>query len=114
MSAGLDLKGIIPATVLPMTATGEIDEGELRKYIRWIAGQGIKAVAVNVDTGEGPHLWHEEKLRVIRIYKEELAGKRIPIVAGLGASFTAQAVKYGKEYREAGADCLLVFPITAY
>jgi len=110
----LDLKGIIPATVLPMTPTGEIDEPELRKYIRWISSQGIKAVAVNVDTGEGPHLWQEEKLRVLRIYREELAGKQIPIVAGLGASFTAQAVKYGKEYLEAGADCLLVFPITAY
>jgi len=71
-------------------------------------------VAVNVDTGEGPHLWHDEKLRVLRIYKEELAGKNIPIVAGLGASFTAQAVKYAGEYRDAGADAFLVFPITAY
>jgi 4-hydroxy-tetrahydrodipicolinate synthase len=110
----IDLDGIIPATVLPMTRDAQIDEPELRKYIRWIAGQGIKAVAVNVDTGEGPHLWHDERLRVIRIYKEELAGTSIPIVAGLGASFTAQAVTYGREYREAGADCLLVFPITAY
>jgi 4-hydroxy-tetrahydrodipicolinate synthase len=110
----IDLDGIVPATVLPMTQDAQIDEPELRKYIRWIAGQGIKAVAVNVDTGEGPHLWHDERLRVVRIYKEELAGTSIPIVAGLGASFTAQAVKYGREYREAGADCLLVFPITAY
>ncbi|MBI5629245.1 MAG: dihydrodipicolinate synthase family protein [Candidatus Rokubacteria bacterium] len=112
--SGIDLKGIIPATVLPMTQDAQIDDPALRKYIRWIAKQGIKAVAVNVDTGEGPHLWHDERLRVLRIYKEELAGTGIPIVAGLGASFTAQAVKYGKEYREAGADCLLVFPITAY
>jgi 4-hydroxy-tetrahydrodipicolinate synthase len=110
----IDLDGIVPATVLPMTQDAQIDEPELRKYIRWIGGQGIKAVAVNVDTGEGPHLWHDERLRVVRIYKEELAGTSIPIVAGLGASFTAQAVKYGREYREAGADCLLVFPITAY
>jgi len=114
MTAALDLRGIIPATVLPMTADGEIDEPELRKYIRWLAGQGIKAVAVNVDTGEGPHLWHEEKLGVLRIYKEELAGTGIPVVAGLGASFTAQALRYGRDYREAGADALLVFPITAY
>ena len=110
----IDLRGITPATVLPMTQDAQIDEPELRKYIRWIAGQGIKAVAVNVDTGEGPHLWHEERLRVLRIYREELASARIPIVAGLGASFTAQAVKYAKEYREAGADCLLIFPITVY
>lgn len=114
MTTSLDLKGIIPATVLPMTAEGDIDEPELRRYVRWIAGQGIKAVAVNVDTGEGPHLWQEEKLRVLQVYKEELAGTGIPVVAGLGASFTAQAVRYAREYREAGADCLLVFPITAY
>ena len=44
MGEGLDLKGIIPATVLPLTEDHQIDEGELRKYIRWIAGQGIKAV----------------------------------------------------------------------
>ena len=114
MTTSIDLEGIIPATVLPMTPDGEIDEPELRKYIRWIATQGIRAVAVNVDTGEGPHLWQEEKLRVIRIYTEELAGKNIPIVAGLGASFTAQAVRYGREAQDAGADCLLVFPISDY
>ena len=77
----MDLKGIIPATVLPLTQDAQIDEPALRKYIRWIAGQGIRAAAVNVDTGEGPHLWHDEKLRVLRIYKEELAGTNIPIVA---------------------------------
>src|SRR5262249_31349954 len=97
----IDLRGVIPATVLPMTHDAAIDEPELRRYIRWIAGQGIRAVAVNVDTGEGPHLWHDERLRVLSIYREELAGRGIPIVAGLGASFTAQAVKYALEYREA-------------
>ena len=60
----LNLDGLIPATVLPMTQDGQIDEPELRRYIRWIADQGIVAVAVNVDTGEGPHLWHDERLRV--------------------------------------------------
>jgi len=47
-----DLKGIIPATVLPLTAEAQIDEPALRKYIRWIAGQGIRAVAVNVTVTE--------------------------------------------------------------
>jgi 4-hydroxy-tetrahydrodipicolinate synthase len=110
----IDLEGIIPATVLPMTPDAQIDEPELRRYVRWIAGQGILAVAVNVDTGEGPHLWHEERLRVLRVYKEELTGSGIAVVAGLGASFTAQAVAYARDYQQAGADALLVFPITAY
>ena len=114
MTNPIDLKGIIPATVLPMTPDGEIDEPGLRQYIRWIKTQGIRAVAVNADTGEGPHLWQEEKLRVIRIYKEELSGTGVSVVAGLGASFTAQAVRYAREARAAGADCLLVFPIADY
>src|SRR5437867_11413027 len=103
IDSALDLRGIIPATVLPMTQDAQIDEAELRKYIRWIAGQGIRAAAVNVDTGEGPHLWHEERLRVLRIYKEELAGRGIPVVAGPGPALTAQAAEAPPEYPAAGA-----------
>ncbi len=48
----LNLNGLIPATVLPMKAHGEIDEAALRGYIRWISAQGPVALAINVDTGE--------------------------------------------------------------
>ncbi len=113
MTKTLDLAGIIPAVCLPMTADEQIDEGALRQYVRWVASHGIKAVAVNADTGEGPWLYPEERARVIRIWAEELNGK-IPIIAGLSASFTHQAVALAKQAKEAGADGLLVFPITAY
>jgi len=106
-------KGLIPATVLPMDEDYQIDEDELRRYIDWISSFKISGLAVNVDTGEGPHLYLEEQLKVIRIYKEELKG-RIPIVAGLSTRFTTEAVKTAKMLKEAGADALLVFPIPAY
>lgn len=113
MTKPLELAGIIPAVCLPMTADERIDETALRKYIRWVAGHGIKAVAVNADTGEGPWLYPEERVRVLEIWAEELNG-RIPIVAGLSASFTHQAVALAKEAKKAGAEALLVFPISAY
>lgn len=113
MAKMLDLAGIIPAVCLPMTADEQIDEAALRKYIRWVAGHGIKGVAVNADTGEGPWLYPEERARVIEIWAEELNG-RVPIVAGLSASFTHQAVRLAQEAKRAGADALLVFPISAY
>ena len=50
----LDLDGLIPATVLPMAADGSVDEPALRSYIAWVAEQGPVAMAINVDTGEGP------------------------------------------------------------
>ena len=59
----LDLDGLIPATVLPMAADGAIDEPALRSYIAWVVEQGPVALAINVDTGEGPHLTHDEKVQ---------------------------------------------------
>jgi 4-hydroxy-tetrahydrodipicolinate synthase len=107
----LDLNGLIPATVLPMHADGSIDEEALRGYIRWIVGQGPVALAINVDTGEGPHLTHDEKVRVLRIVREVTD---VPIVAGLAGPSTAAAVAQARDFKAAGADALLVFPIPAY
>lgn len=109
----LNFNGLIPATVLPMTPEAEIDEDGLRRYIRWIARQGVVGVAINVDTGETAHLTHAEKLRVLGIVKEELP-PRVCMVAGVAGPFTAAAIKQAQDYRGAGADALLVFPIPAY
>src|SRR5690348_12550330 len=76
----LNLNGLIPATVLPMDAEGRIDEPALRRYIRWISGQGAVALAINVDTGEGPHLTLDEKVRVLEIVNDVTD---LPLVAGL-------------------------------
>ncbi len=110
----LELKGIIPATVLPMDRHFRIDEFSLKRYIAWLTGFGkLGGVAVNADTGEGPHLSQEERLRVVKIYRRELKG-RMPIISGLSARCTEEAVKCGKELIRAGADALLVFPIGAF
>jgi 4-hydroxy-tetrahydrodipicolinate synthase len=109
----IDFKGLFPATILPMTAGAEIDEPGLRRYMQHVARAPIHGVAVNVDTGEAPHLSHEERVRVVEIVVDEI-GDRVPVIAGLPAQFTQQAVAYGKDYRDAGASALLVFPISAY
>ena len=107
----LDLEGLIPATVLPMHADGSIDEAGLRTYIRWVVDQGPVALAINVDTGEGPHLTHEEKIRVLEVVRETTD---IPIVAGVAGPSTAAAIRQAHEFKAAGADAFLVFPIPAY
>ena len=90
-----------------------IDEQSLRRYVDWLVDQGIRGLAVNVDTGEGPHLFGAERLRVLQIVVEE-AGGRALVVAGLAASFTEQARQLAADTARAGAGALLVFPISAY
>jgi 4-hydroxy-tetrahydrodipicolinate synthase len=107
----LNLDGLIPATVLPMHADGSIDEPALRSYIGWIAGQGPVALAINVDTGEGPHLSHDEKVRILQIVRDVTD---IPIVAGLAGPSTDAAIRQANDFKAAGADAFLVFPIPAY
>jgi 4-hydroxy-tetrahydrodipicolinate synthase len=107
----LDLDGLIPATVLPMDADGAIDEPALRSYIGWVVEQGPVALAINVDTGEGPHLTHDEKVRILRIVRDVTD---TPIVAGLAGPSTDAAVRQARDFQAAGADALLVFPIPAY
>jgi 4-hydroxy-tetrahydrodipicolinate synthase len=109
----LDLRGLIPATVLPMTEDARIDEAGLRRYIRHVAEAKPNALAINVDTGEGPHLWPKERLQVLEIVLSEV-GDRLPIIAGLGAQFTDQAVALAREIKALGVSGLLVFPIGAY
>jgi 4-hydroxy-tetrahydrodipicolinate synthase len=107
----LNLNGLIPATVLPMLKDGSIDETSLRSYIAWVAGQGPVALAINVDTGEGPHLTHDEKVRVLQIVRDVTD---LPIVAGLAGPSTDAAVRQATDFKAAGANALLVFPIPAY
>jgi 4-hydroxy-tetrahydrodipicolinate synthase len=94
-----------------MTADGAIDEPALRSYIGWVVAQGPVALAINVDTGEGPHLTLDEKVRVLQVVREVTD---LPIVAGLAGPSTDAAVRQARDFKAAGADALLVFPIPAY
>lgn len=109
----VNVRGIIPATVLPMTKDYRMDPASMKCYYEWLIDQGVCAVAVNADTGEGPHLYPEEKRRVLEKVVEIVSG-RVSVIAGLTAAFTDQAVRQAKEAEAIGADGLLMFPIPAF
>jgi 4-hydroxy-tetrahydrodipicolinate synthase len=109
----IDLRGIIPAIVTPMTSEGEIDLPALKRYAAWLADQGPVALAVNVDTGEGPHLTPDEKRQTLETVAEGVAGK-CKVVGGVAGPSTAQGVTNARAAQSAGAEALLVFPIPAF
>lgn len=109
----IDLRGIIPAIVTPMTGDGELDLAALKRYAQWLADQGPVALAVNVDTGEGPHLTADEKRQTLETVVDAVAGKCL-VVGGVAGPSTAQGVANARAAQAAGSDALLVFPIPAF
>lgn len=108
-----DLETLIPAVVLPLTGEFEIDEPELGRYLRWVRDQGVRVVAVNADTGEGPHLSREERRRVIEIAVEVFAGHG-DVITGLFGNSTREAITLAQDARHSGAAGLLMFPLPVF
>jgi 4-hydroxy-tetrahydrodipicolinate synthase len=109
----INLKGIIPAVIVPMRKDYSIDFEAFKTYLQWAVSQGVVGLAVNVDTGEGPYLTSAERVKIIQVAKEVASG-RCAIIAGVGGPGTMTAEENAKAARDAGADALLVFPTPAF
>ena len=110
----LALNGLIPATITPFDKYGRLDEAALREYVRWLLGfPGLTALAVNMDTSEGPHLTREERRHILEVYRQEVTD-RLPLLAGIPGPSTAAAVEAARDAREAGASGLVIFPTPAF
>jgi 4-hydroxy-tetrahydrodipicolinate synthase len=109
----INLNGIIPAIVTPMSPEAALDLAALRHYVRWLVEQGPVALAVNVDTGEGPHLTPDERRQTLETVVEAAAGECL-VVAGIAGPSTAAGVANARAAQSAGADAMLIFPIPAY
>jgi 4-hydroxy-tetrahydrodipicolinate synthase len=109
----LNLEGIIPAVIVPMRADYSIDFEAFERYLEWIIPLGVVALAVNVDTGEGPYLTADERREVIRTARRVAAG-RCAIVAGVGGPGTLTASDNARAAEAAGAEAVLVFPTPAF
>lgn len=105
----LQARGIVAAPFLPMHADQSIDFESLERYLAWIAAQRPTAIAMNMDASEGPALDRDEQLAVLDVSKRAVGGV-CPLVSGLIAGSTRDAVRWGRELASAGAEALAVFP----
>ena len=86
------LRGCGTALVTPFKPDGSIDEPALRSLVAWQVESHIDFLVPCGTTGETPTLSSEEWLRVIDI-TIEVAGARVPIVAGATSNATRDAVE---------------------
>jgi 4-hydroxy-tetrahydrodipicolinate synthase len=109
MNLPIPLRGIVAAPFLPMLPDESIDWTTLSSYIDWVAAQRPVAIAMNMDASEGPALDRDEQLEVLRTCRAVI-GDRCPLVSGLIAGSTRDAVRWGRTLAATGADALAVFP----
>ena len=100
--------GSIPALVTPFAA-GRVDEAIFRDFVAWQIDQGSNGLVPCGTTGEGATLSDEEHRRVIEI-AVEVAGGRVPVIAGCGSNDTTHAIALTKTAKAAGADAALHVP----
>jgi 4-hydroxy-tetrahydrodipicolinate synthase len=102
--------GVIPAVLLPFDNDLAIDEQNFRKHLRDVAATpGISAITVNAHSTEVSSCTFDEQRRVLEIARSEI-GSRIPIVNGIWADGSLEAVRLARMATQGGASALLVFP----
>jgi 4-hydroxy-tetrahydrodipicolinate synthase len=105
-----EYRGILPAMQVPFDQGLGIDEQELRRFSKWLAGhKGIGGLVTNGHTGEVFALTAKQRAAVTRIVAGAVDGK-LPVVSGICCEGIAEAVEHAQMAREAGASALLVMP----
>lgn len=114
----LSLTGVVVATVLPFDAAQEIDWASYARAVQYCAmADGIAAVLVNGHAGEGGALTPQEREAVIRATRktmDEGGQSEKPLIAGIIAQSTREAVAEAKIAKAAGANALTIFPPASF
>jgi 4-hydroxy-tetrahydrodipicolinate synthase len=103
-------RGVFAVSVTPFDEQGQIDEGGLRRHVRWLLDEGgVHGVIPVGSTGEFAFLSEAERKRVMRIALTEVNG-RAPVIAGAAACSTEETVMYAQFAQSAGANGVMVVP----
>jgi 1-pyrroline-4-hydroxy-2-carboxylate deaminase len=106
-------RGVIPAITTPFRADGSIDHEFLARHCDWLVENGCTGVVALGSLGEGATLRFEEKVAILRTAVSTLRG-RAPVVAGISALSTAEAVELACAAADAGCEGLMVLPPYVY
>ncbi|MAM58518.1 MAG: dihydrodipicolinate synthase family protein [Salinicola sp.] len=105
-----ELEGIIPPLVSPFKEDETLDEEALRDNIRFMLKKKVHGICLGGSTGEGHTLSVEELARSIEIACEEIDGK-IPVVAGIIANSTRDAIAAAKAVSKFDVAALQITPV---
>src|SRR3954451_2893528 len=101
-----DFRGVFPYLVSPVDADGAVRTNVLAKLCDDLIGAGVHGLTPLGSTGEFAYLNAVQRTEVVGI-KIEPAKGRVPVVAGVASTSTADAVAQAKAYQKLGANGIL-------
>ncbi len=116
MADATNLHGVIPYLPSPTTADGGIDRGALSRLCRHLIDQGVHGLTPLGSTGDFAYLDYARRRAVVETSVEAAAG-RVPVIAGVASTTTADAVAQAKDWAAIGVDGILAvleayFPVS--
>ncbi len=103
--------GLSAFPITPCDAAGRLDEEGLRRLLAPLVEAGVDSIGVLGSTGTYAYLTRETRCRAVAVAAEAVAG-RVPLLVGIGALRTDEAVRLARDAREAGASAGLLAPVS--
>ncbi|KAK2606466.1 hypothetical protein QQS21_003159 [Conoideocrella luteorostrata] len=104
-----ELTGIMVALATPYKADGSIDHEAIHTHVNRMVDAGVHGLVPGGSTGEFTTMTFGERKVMMETVIEAAAG-RVPVVAGIGALNTSDALDLARHHAKAGADALMVLP----
>jgi 4-hydroxy-tetrahydrodipicolinate synthase len=101
-----EFHGVFPYLVSPIDAQGRILTDVLGRLASDLIEAGVHGLTPLGSTGEFAYLSREQRAAVVQT-TIEAAAKRVPVVAGVASTSTAEAVAQARHYQSLGADGIL-------
>ena len=107
MSTSDRLQGLFVPNIVPLDDGGEVNEAELRRYCDWLIERGVHGLYPNGSTGEFTRFTAEERVRIIEIIADQVAG-RVPILAGAAEANVRETLRACERYHELGVRAVAI------
>ncbi len=105
-------QGVMPATVTQFNADLTIDYGLMAEHGKWLIKNGCTAIVAHGSLGEGATLSFQEKVALQKTYVAAVPGT--PVIPGIAALSTREAVDLAKAAKDNGCRGLMVLPPYLY
>ncbi|WP_421590300.1 dihydrodipicolinate synthase family protein [Shinella sp. M27] len=103
--------GLSAFSITPTDAAGHVDTATLGRLLDRIARAGADSIGLLGSTGGYAFLSRDERRRAVDAAMESVGG-RIPVIVGVGALRTDEAEALARDAKAAGADGLLLAPMS--